>query len=220
MTVAFSAGDAAYWGLAIFLVLLGGGSLLGHPLDRLGPISEVRNEPLVRRPINAMDRDPVRQPLDTGVRAINTMLTVGRGQRIGLFAGSGVGKSVLLGMMAKYTAADVIVVGLIGERGREVKEFIEDILGTEGLRRSVVVAAPADAPPLTRMQGASYATAIAWMIYRYRGVKIPDANDPATLARCWQKAFLNRSGSDKETAEFVCCYVELLAKDAATGLAA
>jgi len=133
----------------------------GHPLDRLGPIGAVRSEPLVRRPINAMDRDPVRQPLDTGVRAINTMLTVGRGQRIGLFAGSGVGKSVLLGMMAKYTAADVIVVGLIGERGREVKEFIEDILGTEGLRRSVVVAAPADAPPLTRMQGASYATAIA-----------------------------------------------------------
>lgn len=133
----------------------------GHPLDRGGPVMDVHNEPLVRRPINAMDRDPVRQPLDTGVRAINAMLTVGRGQRIGLFAGSGVGKSVLLGMMAKYTAADVIVVGLIGERGREVKEFIEDILGEEGLRRSVVVAAPADAPPLTRMQGASYATAIA-----------------------------------------------------------
>jgi flagellum-specific ATP synthase len=95
------------------------------------------------------------------VRAINAMLTVGRGQRIGLFAGTGVGKSVLLGMMARYTAADVIVVGLIGERGREVKEFIEDILGEEGIRRSVVVAAPADAPPLTRMQGANYATAIA-----------------------------------------------------------
>jgi flagellum-specific ATP synthase len=108
-----------------------------------------------------MDRDPVRQPLDTGVRAINALLTVGRGQRIGLFAGTGVGKSVLLGMMARYTAADVIVVGLIGERGREVKEFVEDILGTEGRKRSVVVAAPADAPPLVRMQGASYATAIA-----------------------------------------------------------
>jgi flagellum-specific ATP synthase len=115
----------------------------------------------VRRPINAMDRDPVRKPLDTGVRAINAMLTIGRGQRIGLFAGTGVGKSVLLGMMARYTAADVIVVGLIGERGREVKEFIEDILGEEGLARSVVVAAPADAPPLVRMQGATYATAIA-----------------------------------------------------------
>jgi flagellum-specific ATP synthase len=116
---------------------------------------------MLRRSINAMDRDPVRQPLDTGVRAINTMLTVGRGQRIGLFAGTGVGKSVLLGMMARYTAADVIVVGLIGERGREVKEFIEDILGDQGRKRSVVVAAPADAPPLVRMQGAGYATAVA-----------------------------------------------------------
>jgi flagellum-specific ATP synthase len=115
----------------------------------------------VRRPINAMDRGPVRTPLDTGVRAINALLTVGRGQRLGLFAGTGVGKSVLLGMMARYTAADVIVVGLIGERGREVKEFIEDILEAEGLARSVVVAAPADAPPLVRLQGAHYATAIA-----------------------------------------------------------
>lgn len=133
----------------------------GNPLDRGGPLGLVRDEPMVRRPINAMDRDPVRRPLDTGVRAINSLLTVGRGQRLGLFAGTGVGKSVLLGMMARYTQADVIVVGLIGERGREVKEFIEDILGEEGLRRSVVVAAPADAPPLLRMQGATYATAIA-----------------------------------------------------------
>ena len=133
----------------------------GEPMDRKGPIDHVRKEPLSRRPINAMDRDPVRTPLDTGVRAINAMLTVGRGQRIGLFAGTGVGKSVLLGMMARYTAADVIVVGLIGERGREVKEFIEDILGEEGMRRAVVVAAPADAPPLVRMQGANYATVIA-----------------------------------------------------------
>ena len=101
----------------------------GAPLDRKGPIANVKLEPMVRRPINAMDRDPVRTPLDTGVRAINALLTVGRGQRIGLFSGTGVGKSVLLGMMARYTQADVIVVGLIGERGREVKEFIEDILG-------------------------------------------------------------------------------------------
>ena len=133
----------------------------GHPMDRKGPLADVHDEPLVRRPINAMDRDPVRRPLDTGVRAINSMLTVGRGQRLGLFAGTGVGKSVLMGMMARYTEADVIVVGLIGERGREVKEFIEDILGADGLARSVVVAAPADSPPLTRMQGANYATAIA-----------------------------------------------------------
>jgi len=133
----------------------------GKPMDRLGPLTPVRTEPMVRRPINAMDRDPVRTPLDTGVRAINALLTVGRGQRLGLFAGTGVGKSVLMGMMARYTAADVIVVGLIGERGREVKEFIEDILEDEGRARSVVVAAPADAPPLVRMQGANYATAVA-----------------------------------------------------------
>ena len=133
----------------------------GAPLDRLGPLTPVRTEPMVRRAINAMDRDPVRRPLDTGVRAINALLTVGRGQRLGLFAGTGVGKSVLLGMMARYTAADVIVVGLIGERGREVKEFIEDILGEDGRARSVVVAAPADAPPLNRLQGAAYATAVA-----------------------------------------------------------
>lgn len=133
----------------------------GQPMDRMGPLVDVSSLPLDRSPINAMDRAPVRQPLDTGVRAINALLTVGRGQRLGLFAGSGVGKSVLLGMMARYTEADVIVVGLIGERGREVKEFIEDILGTEGRERSVVVAAPADAPPLLRLQGASYATAIA-----------------------------------------------------------
>jgi len=103
----------------------------------------------------------VRTPLDTGVRAINALLTVGRGQRLGLFAGSGVGKSVLLGMMARYTQADRIVVGLIGERGREVQEFLDQNLGEDGRARSVVVAAPADVSPLLRLQGASYATAIA-----------------------------------------------------------
>jgi len=134
---------------------------LGQPIDGLGPLVDCERAPVLRRPINAMNRDPVRTPLDTGVRAINSLLTVGRGQRLGLFAGSGVGKSVLLGMMARYTAADVTVVGLIGERGREVKEFIEDILGPEGLSRAVVVAAPADCSPVLRMQGAVYATSIA-----------------------------------------------------------
>ncbi|QEA12568.1 flagellar protein export ATPase FliI [Comamonas flocculans] len=133
----------------------------GLPLDHAGALQDVAARALPREPINAMERAPVREPLDTGVRAINALLTVGRGQRLGLFAGSGVGKSVLLGMMARYTSADVIVVGLIGERGREVKEFVEDILGAEDRGRAVVVAAPADAPPLLRMQGASYATAVA-----------------------------------------------------------
>ncbi|MCX8004091.1 MAG: flagellar protein export ATPase FliI [Burkholderiaceae bacterium] len=133
----------------------------GRPLDKRGPLAGVPLRPLARRPINAMERQRIAEPLDVGVRAINALLTVGRGQRMGLFAGAGVGKSVLLGMMARYTAADVTVVGLIGERGREVKEFIEDILGEAGLARAVVVAAPADTPPLLRMQGAAYATAIA-----------------------------------------------------------
>jgi flagellum-specific ATP synthase len=133
----------------------------GRPLDGLGALQHAEMHPLARRPINSMDRAKITAPLDVGVRAINALLTIGRGQRIGLFAGSGVGKSVLLGMMARYTSAEVAVVGLIGERGREVKEFIEDILGVEGRRNAVVIAAPADAPPLLRMQGAAYATAIA-----------------------------------------------------------
>lgn len=153
--------------LGVLLLPLGEGLLgrvvdaHGAPMDYKGPLQNVSSVPLDRKPINAMDRAPVREILDTGIRAINALLTVGRGQRLGLFAGSGVGKSVLMGMMARYTQADVIVVGLIGERGREVKEFIEDILGDEGRARSVVVAAPADAPPLLRMQGAAYATAVA-----------------------------------------------------------
>jgi flagellum-specific ATP synthase len=133
----------------------------GRPLDGLGPIQSDNRVPLQSRPFNPLARAPIREVLDVGVRAINSLFTVGRGQRMGLFAGSGVGKSILLGMMARYTSADVIVVGLIGERGREVKEFIENILGAEGLARSVVVAAPADTPPLLRLHGAAYATAIA-----------------------------------------------------------
>lgn len=133
----------------------------GRPLDGLGPVDTDATAPLNNRAANPLARAPITDILDVGVRAINSMLTVGRGQRMGLFAGSGVGKSVLLGMMARYTSADVIVVGLIGERGREVKEFIEQILGAEGLARAVVVAAPADTPPLVRLQGAAYATAIA-----------------------------------------------------------
>lgn len=138
-------------------VLDGGGQVL----DALGPLHLTDRVPLGGRPINPLSREPIHETLDVGVRAINSLLTVGRGQRLGLFAPSGVGKSVLLGMMTRYTEADVIVVGLIGERGREVKEFIEQSLGEEGLKRSVVVATPADYPPLMRMHGASMATAIA-----------------------------------------------------------
>jgi len=133
----------------------------GRPLDGKGPLRTKEKMPLSGRPINPLQRQPIDTPLDVGVRSINALLTVGRGQRMGLFAGSGVGKSVLLGMMTRYTTADVIVVGLIGERGREVKEFINKILGEEGLARSVVVAVPADYTPVMRMHGAGMATAIA-----------------------------------------------------------
>jgi flagellum-specific ATP synthase len=144
---------------------------MGRPLDALGPVNTEQSASLANRPYNPLERAPIVTPLDVGVRAINALLTVGRGQRMGLFAGSGVGKSVLLGMMARYTSADVIVVGLIGERGREVKEFIEHILGAQGLARSVVVAAPADTSPMMRMQGASYATALA-EYFRDRGKNV------------------------------------------------
>ncbi len=133
----------------------------GRPLDRKGVLRSEALVPLNGRPMNPMERSVIDEPLDVGVRAINALLTVGRGQRMGLFAGSGVGKSVLLGMMTRYTNADVTVVGLIGERGREVKEFVEDILGEDGLKRAVVVATPADHPPLMRLHGAMLATSIA-----------------------------------------------------------
>ncbi len=133
----------------------------GRPLDSLGPLETKETRSLASRPFNPLLREPIRHTMDVGIRAINALLTVGRGQRLGLFSGSGVGKSVLLGMMARYTEADVIVVGLIGERGREVKEFIELNLGNETRARSVVVAAPADVSPLMRLQGAAYATSIA-----------------------------------------------------------
>ena len=133
----------------------------GQPLDGRGPLRPQARWPLYGTPMNPFDRMPIHKRLDVGVRSINALLCVGRGQRLGLFAPSGVGKSVLLGMMTRYTNADVIVVGLVGERSREVKEFIDDILGPEGLARSVVVATPADNPPLMRLHGAAIATSIA-----------------------------------------------------------
>jgi flagellum-specific ATP synthase len=133
----------------------------GLPLDGNGKLRCSERMPLFALPVNPMRRALVDTPLDVGVRAVNALFTIGRGSRFGLFAGSGVGKSVLLGMMARYTSADVVVVGLIGERGREVKEFIERILGPAGLAKAVVVAAPADASALGRVHGAYRAVAIA-----------------------------------------------------------
>jgi flagellum-specific ATP synthase len=132
----------------------------GKPLDGL-PLGMGKTVSLRGQTISPMDRSSIIEPLDVGVRAINSLLTVGKGQRMGLFAGSGVGKSTLLGMMTRFTEADVVVVGLVGERGREVREFVEDSLGQEGLRRSVVVATPADTSPLMRVAGCWRATAIA-----------------------------------------------------------
>ncbi|MBS1211513.1 MAG: flagellum-specific synthase [Proteobacteria bacterium] len=143
----------------------------GKPLDGKGPLLTEQSRPLTGRPINPLARKPIHEPLDVGVRAINALLTVGRGQRLGLFAGTGVGKSILLGMMTKYTSADVVVVGLIGERGREVNEFVQKILGPEGLARAVVVATPADYPPLMRLHGALLATSVA-EFFRDQGLNV------------------------------------------------
>jgi flagellum-specific ATP synthase len=133
---------------------------LGNPIDGKGYITG-QLYPIYKEPINPLYRRRISEPLDLGIKAINTMLTCGKGQRIGIMAGSGVGKSVLLGMMARNTAADVNVIALIGERGREVREFIEKDLGDEGLKRSVIVVATSDTSPLIRIRGAFVAIAIA-----------------------------------------------------------
>jgi flagellum-specific ATP synthase len=134
---------------------------LGKPLDNLGAVAIVNEDEAEFKTINPLHRAPIKEPLDVGIRAINSLLTVGKGQRLGLFAGSGVGKSVLLGMMTRFTTADVVVVGLVGERGREVKEFIEHSLGVEGLKKAVVVASPADDSPLMRLRASELANQIA-----------------------------------------------------------
>ncbi|MCE2595554.1 flagellar protein export ATPase FliI [Motilimonas cestriensis] len=144
---------------------------VGNPLDGLGDIMSHERAKYGAARINPLARDPIRHPMDVGVRAINSMITVGKGQRMGLFAGSGVGKSVLLGMMTRGSSADVVVVGLIGERGREVKEFIDDILGEEGRARAVVIAAPADASPLMRLKGCETALTVA-EYFRDQGLSV------------------------------------------------
>ncbi|QEI12236.1 flagellar protein export ATPase FliI [Cellvibrio japonicus] len=144
---------------------------IGQPLDAKGPLAGDEYLDFNPRDINPLQRHPISETLDVGVRAINALITVGRGQRLGLFAGSGVGKSVLMGMMTKFTTADIVVVGLIGERGREVKEFIDHILGEEGLRRAVVVASPADDAPLMRLRASLLASRIA-EYYRDQGQNV------------------------------------------------
>ncbi len=134
---------------------------MGNPLDGAGPINPTKIYPLYGNAINPIQRKPIRELMDVGVAAINTMVPLGQGQRIAIMSGSGVGKSILMGMMARHTAADITVIGLIGERGREVNEFISRSLGQEGLKKAVVVAATSDSPPLSRMRGAYLATSLA-----------------------------------------------------------
>lgn len=134
---------------------------LGRPMDREFELENYTEMPLYADTVNPLSRVPIRKPLDVGVRAINSAITVGRGQRVAIMAGSGVGKSVLMGMMAQQTEADVNIIALIGERGREVREFIENEMGPEGMKKSIVVCVTSDQSPLLRMRGAYVATALA-----------------------------------------------------------
>lgn len=159
-------------GIAVGMELLGrvvDGN--GNPIDGMGALKTNQFVPFTRSPMNPLIRKPIKQPMDVGVRSINSMITVGVGQRMGLMAGSGVGKSVLLGMMTRGSTADVVVVGLVGERGREVKEFIHDILTEEERQKSVVVAAPADTSPLMRLKGCETAMSIA-EYFRDQGMNV------------------------------------------------
>ena len=143
----------------------------GRPIDGGGPLRTSERAPLYRAPVNPLARQPIALPMGTGVRAIDGLLTCGRGQRVGLFGGSGVGKSTLLGMMARGTAADVVVLALVGERGREVRSFLDHDIGPEGLARSVIVVSTSDNPPLVRMRAAYAATTIAEH-YRDQGMNV------------------------------------------------
>jgi flagellum-specific ATP synthase len=134
---------------------------LGNPIDNKGPIEFVDEYPIYADPINPLDRGRIKEPMDLGIRVLNSLFTCGKGQRMGIFSGSGVGKSVLMGMIARNTNAHVNVIGLIGERGREVREFLEKNLGEEGLKRSVVVVAASDMHPLIRMRAAYVATTVS-----------------------------------------------------------
>ncbi|MBI5655752.1 MAG: flagellar protein export ATPase FliI [Geobacter sp.] len=152
---------------------------LGIPIDDKGPIVAEEEYPIYAIPVNPLKRSPIRKPLDLGIRAINGLLTCGEGQRVGIFAGSGVGKSTMLGMIARYTEADINGIALIGERGREQREFIEKDLQEEGLKKSVLVVATSDQPPLVRMRGAYIATTIA-EYFQSKGKKVLLMMDSAT----------------------------------------
>ena len=160
---------------------------IGQPIDGLGPVGPTQRVPLAADPPSPLEREPIEQPLATGVRAIDGLLTIGRGQRVGIFAGSGVGKSTLLGMIARHASADVNVIALLGERGREVREFLDHSLGAEGLARSVVVVATGDEAALVRARGALVATAVA-EYFRDQGKQVLLMLDSITrVAMAWRE---------------------------------
>ncbi len=160
---------------------------LGHPMDGKGKLDSTTRVPLIAEPPNPLERRTIDEPLETGVRAIDGLLTFGRGQRVGIFAGSGVGKSTLLGMIARKAKADVNVIALLGERGREVRDFIENSLGPEGLARSVLIVATGDQAALVRARGALVATAIA-EYFRDQGKQVLLMVDSVTrVAMAWRE---------------------------------
>ena len=160
---------------------------LGHPIDGRGKVDVIDRVPLAAEPPNPLERETIDRPLETGVRAIDGLLTIGRGQRVGIFAGSGVGKSTMLGMIARNARADVNVIALLGERGREVRDFIENSLGPEGLARSVVIVATGDQAALVRARGALVATAIA-EYFRDQGKDVLLMVDSVTrVAMAWRE---------------------------------
>lgn len=159
---------------------------LGNPLDHSDLPKGLASVPTEMEPPNPMERPPISEVIEVGVRTIDSLLTVGKGQRVGIFAGSGVGKSTLLGMIARNTKADLNVIALIGERGREVREFIDKDLGPEGLSRSIVVVATSDQPPLMRIKGALTATAIA-EYFRNKGLNVMMMMDSVTRVAMAQR---------------------------------
>ena len=160
---------------------------LGHPIDGKGKLDVIERVPLSAEPPNPLERETIVRPLETGVRAIDGLLTIGRGQRVGIFSGSGVGKSTMLGMIARHAQADVNVIALLGERGREVRDFIENSLGAEGLARSIVIVATGDQAALIRARGALVATAIA-EYFRDQGKQVLLMVDSVTrVANAWRE---------------------------------
>jgi flagellum-specific ATP synthase len=160
---------------------------LGHPIDGLGRLETKERVPLMAEPPHPLERRTIDEPLETSVRAIDGLMTIGRGQRIGIFAGSGVGKSTLLGMIARQAKADVNVIALLGERGREVRDFIENSLGPEGLARSVIIVATGDQAALVRARGALVATSIA-EYFRDQGKQVLLMLDSVTrVAMAWRE---------------------------------